>query len=553
MDQPNAVTIDKCGDGLEYDYVIVGAGSSGCAVAAELARDGRYTVALLEAGGRNRHPFIEMPRGYAALWTDPKYFWKFPVKPQPGRPSGEVWYYGKGLGGSSAVNGAWYFRGQPADYDSWEAAGNAGWNWRTFEAAYQRVESFTEPHADSSRGQHGPISVSTVKWRSALTEAAIAAGRESGLDVLDDVNTPRRSGVGYTQMSVDRTGRRVSSWRGFLGKCRATELATFSGALVERISFEGKRATGVIGQYHGKPVAWRARKCLVLSAGVLQSPKLLQLSGIGDPDLLARHGIEVVHPLPHVGRNMSEHMMLELGFRLKGAPGMNREFRGWRLYRNVTQYYLTRKGPMAYGLPEVSAMLSSTGDTSWPNIQLGFSPATFEPPAEGTNEPGRGKTERAPGLSVVAFFLRPKARGSVAIQSASILDPVLIDANWLAEPDDATVAIDMVKIVRRYVSQPALAKYVVGELAPTAAAQSDEEIGALLPSILRSGLHGTGTCRMGDDPATSVVDRWGRAHDVPNLFIVDGSLMVTSAAVNPTSTIQALALRTADYIKQARG
>lgn len=547
MARSQADTFDGGVGANEFDYVIVGAGSSGCALAAELSNDGRYTVALLEAGGRNRHPFIAMPRGYAALWTDPTYFWKFPVKPQPGRPSGEVWYYGKGLGGSSAINGAWYFRGQPADYDGWEAAGFAGWNWKTIEAAYQRVESYVEPDADPSRGRYGPISVSTVKWRSALTEAAIAAGRECGLNRLEDVNTPRRSGVGYTQMSVDRTGRRVSSWRGFLERSDAAALTTVSGVLVERITFDGKRATGVVGRCDGKAAAWRARKCVVLSAGVLQSPKLLQLSGIGDPKLLARHGIDVVHALPEVGRNMAEHMMLELGFRLTGAPGMNREFRGWRLYRNVIRYYLTRKGPMAYGLPEVSAMLSSTGDPSWPNIQLGFSPATFEAPVEGQKEPGRGRTERAPGLSVVAFLLRPKARGSVEIQSASIADPILIDANWLAEPDDAAAAIDMVRIVRRYVSQPALARFVLGELPPTAAAQSDEEVGALLPSILRSGLHGTGTCRMGNEQE-GVVDARLRVHGIENLRVVDCSVMPTPVSGNTNAPAMALAIHAAALI-----
>lgn len=547
MTRAEAGSIDG-GDGVrEFDYVIVGAGSSGCALAAELAKDGRFTVALLEAGGRNRHPFITMPRGYAALWTDPAYFWKFPVKPQPGRPPGEVWYYGKGLGGSSAVNGTWYFRGQPADYDSWAATGALGWDWKTIEAAYRRVESFTESGADPSRGRGGPIKVSTVKWRSALTEAAIAAGRESGLDVLEDVNAPRRSGVGYTQMSVDGSGRRVSSWRGFLERSSAATLTTISGALVERITFDGKRATGVVGRHGGKSAAWRARKSVILSAGVLQSPKLLQLSGIGDPDLLARYGIPVLHPLRQVGRNMAEHMMVELGFRLKGVPGMNREFRGWRLLRNVLRYYLLRTGPMAYGLPEVSAMLSSVGDPSWPNIQLGFSPATFEPPAAGQKEPGRGRTERQPGLAVVAFLLRPKARGSVAIQSAAIADPVLIDANWLAEPDDTAAAVDMVKIVRRYVSQPALAKYIVGELPPTAAARSDEAIAALLPAILRSGLHGTGTCRMGDE-REGVVDARLRVHGIENLRVVDCSVMPTPISGNTNAPAMALGLHAATLI-----
>lgn len=537
-------TADGLDGALEFDYVIVGAGSSGCALAAELASDGRYTVALLEAGSANRHPLITMPRGYAALWTRPTYFWRFPVKPQPGRPPGEVWYYGRGLGGSSAINGAWYFRGQPADYDSWEAAGAVGWNWQTMTAAFERVESFTEPGADPSRGRCGPICVSTVKWKSPLTEAAIAAGRESGLDVLGDVNAPGRSGVGYTQMSVDRTGRRVSAWRGFLGKRRVAALTTISGALVERITFEGKRATGVVGRRGGRSVAWRARQSVVLSAGVLQSPKLLQLSGVGDPELLARHGIPLVHPLPQVGRNMAEHYMLELGFRLKGAPGMNREFRGWRLYRNVLRYYLTRKGPMAYGLPEVSAMLSSTGDARWPNIQLGFSPATFAPPTEGQKEPGRGRTERQPGLSVVAFLLRPKARGSVAIQSALIDDPILVDANWLAERDDAAAAVKMVKIVRHYVSRPALARYVVSELPPTAAARSDEAIAALLPTILRSGLHGTGTCRIGNEQ-DGVVDARLRVHGVQNLRVVDCSVMPAPISGNTNAPAMALGVRAA--------
>lgn len=535
-----------------FDYIIVGAGSSGCVLADRLSADGKSSVLLIEAGGRNETELVNMPRAFMKMFGNPTHFWHFPVKEQAGRPTGEVWPYGRGLGGSSSTNGTWYLRGMPADYDGWAAQGNPEWAWSEVGRCFREMESYSAPGADRSRGRNGPLQITQLPYRSPSIAASIEAGVEMGLPRLDDINTPGTTGIGYTQATVSRRGRRASSYQAFLKPAmKRPNLTVMIDALVERVELDSKRAVGVTIRSESGNQMIRAAREVILSAGALQSPKLLQLSGIGPAEVLGTAGVPVKHALAAVGRNLADHAMFSISYRLHNDRGANHQFHGWRLATHVLRYYLTRGGLMAYTSPEVTALLSTTGETAWPDVQFGIGPFSMRSSQEIKADPGRGALEDKPGITVNAISLRPKSRGSVSIQTADVADGVDVDANWWGDPADKAFMVMMVRLVRQYMRQPALSRFVGDEVAPGARFESDEEIGEVLEWLTSPGVHATGTCRMGS-PSDSVVDSRLRVHGVEGLRVVDCSVMPVPPAGNTNGPAMVIGWRAAELILEDR-
>jgi choline dehydrogenase len=534
---------------MEFDYIIVGAGSSGCVLADKLSRDGKNRVLLLEAGSENKTPLIDIPRGWAKLWEDPRYFWSFPIEPQPGRPAAERWAYGKGLGGSSAVNGTMYFRGQPSDYDEWQRRGSADWNWRHMERIFRELEDFHGADPDPSRGRGGPVEITELKNNSPIILSVIKAANGAGFRFNGDLNGARRDGIGFTQTTVDRRGRRVSAYSAFLRDARKrSNLTVETGATVQRVLFDERRASGVEYVKESQRKEYRACNDVIVCAGVMNSPKLLQLSGIGPRGVLERHGVPLVQDLPAVGSNLAEHIMLSFVYRLRNAPGHNREFFGWRLARNVLQYYLWGTGIMAFATTELSAFFSLADNPAWPDAQLCISPYSLTAVPGAKKEPGRGVPERTPGITVTGMILHPKSRGRIEMRSRDANDPPIVYANWLAESSDRDGVVTLVRAIRGLLRRPELHDYVGEEVFPCEPSDSsDEKILKSAMLNLSSGLHGTGTCRMGQ-MGNSVVDSRLRVHGVGGLRVVDCSVMPTPISGNTNGPAMAVAARAAELI-----
>ena len=534
---------------MDYDYIIIGAGSAGCALAERLSRDGKRTVLLLEAGTANRSPFVSMPSGWARLWQNQRYFWLFPIEQEPGRPKGEQWAYGKGLGGSSAVNGTTYFRGQAGDYDQWNIAGNRDeWSWAQMERVFGEIEDFHGSSPDPGRGHGGPIEITELKDTSPVLRAVIDAAGGYGIPFIGDVNGKDRNGIGFTQATVDRKGRRMSSYRAFLSRSRGRRnLTIVTDILVQRVVIEGARAIGVEVTRGSAPTTYRARREIIVSAGVMNSPKLLQLSGIGPREVLERHGVPVVVDAPEVGRNLIEHIMLAFSYRMQNAHGKNREFHGWRFYNNLLRYYTRGTGVLSMATTELTAFFSLQQRPDWPEIQLGISPFSFDNSPEVKAEVGRGVPEREPGIAVTAFHCRPNSRGRIELRSRDAASSPIVHANWLEDADDRRTVVDMVRAVRELMKRPELANYVMYETTPNAPTDSDDEILRWVTANLSSGLHGTGTCRIG--PAgEGVVNARLSVYGVEGLRVADCSIMPTAISGNTNGPAMAVGYRAAELI-----
>lgn len=509
---------------MGFDHVIVGAGSAGCVLAERLSADGRRRVLLLEAGPRDRSLWIHLPIGYGKTMFHPVYNWGFHTEPEPAMNGRRIyWPRGRGLGGSSSINGLIVVHGQPQDYDAWAAQGNAGWSWQDVEPYFRRSR----------------MSVSPIGEPHELIEAIIGAAGELGIPRSADFNGVNQEGVGYYQLFT-RNGWRSSSATAYLRLAeRRPNLLVETGAHVTKVLFNKTSAVGVQYLRDGKQREIHAGE-VILGAGAIQSPQLLQLSGIGEKKLLEEFGIPVVADLPGVGENLQDHLQLRLLYKCTKPITTNDDLRSWwGKLRIGARWLFTRKGPLAIGINQGGLFTRVLPESSTPDVQFHF--ATLSAELAGA------KPHPWPGFTMSVCQLRPQSRGWVRIRSADPLQPPAMQPNYLSTELDRRCAIAGVRLARSLASTRSLKPYVAEEYRPGPQAESDQDLLEFARNHGATIFHPSGTCKMGSD-AMAVVDARLKVHGVENLRVVDCSVMPTLVSGNTHAPVVMIAEKAADLI-----
>ena len=524
-----------------YDYVIVGAGSAGCVLANRLSEDGKHSVLLLEAGPRDTNIWIHIPIGYGKTMNDPVVNWRLYTEPEPHLHGRKLyWPRGRTLGGSSSINGLVFIRGQAEDYDAWERLGNAGWSYQDVLPYFIKSET-NQRGANAFHGDKGPLRVSDIGIEHPLVEAFIGASKELGIARNSDFNGKTQEGAGYYQLTTHK-GLRASTARTYLKAALGRQnLRVETGAHATRVLFEGTRAVGVTYRQNGSDITVAARREVLLSAGAIQSPQLLQLSGVGSADLLRRHGIPLVVESPGVGDNLQDHLQVRLIYKCSQPVTTNDDLRTlWGRMRIGMQWLFARRGPLAIGIQLGGLFARALADAKTPDVQFHFGTISADVVA--------GTPHDFSGFTVSVCQLRPTSRGTVRIKSADPMAPPAISANYLDTQHDRDVMVAGTKLTRRLMATESMKGFIAEEYKPGPAMRTDEDILEFVRSDGVTIFHPVGTCSMGPG-SKDVVDERLRVYGTAGLRVVDASIMPLLVSGNTNAGAIMIGEKAADMIR----
>ncbi len=525
-----------------YDYVIVGAGSAGCVLANRLSAEPNISVCLLEAGGGHRSPLLHIPAGWASNFNNPRVDWGYQTQPEAELNDREVfWPRGRVLGGSSAINGMVYIRGNALDFADWAQAGAVGWSWEDVLPYFRKAEK-QQTHDNEYHGQDGPLYVEEVRDKRAEHDVFLDAMRACGIPANPDFNGADQPGCGYYQFT-QHNGRRWSTASAYLDPVRGRKnLRVITHAWAQRIAFDGRRACGVHIQRRGQAELIHGRH-VVLCGGAVNSPQLLELSGIGDGGRLQALGIPVVHNAPDVGEHLQDHLLSRVIFATRPEHSINREVQGWRLLPTAVQWLFARRGPLTTGSAPVGGFWFTRDGLTAPDVQIHF--------ASGStlyNDEGRIRATPEPGMTAVVNQNRPESRGTIHITSPDPATAPAINANYLATELDRQTLLRGVRMLLDIFAAEPLARLVTGRLAPAPDLDVSTDAGLLdyIRSDASSVFHPTSTCAIG-----KVVDHELRVRGVEGLYVADASVMPSVVSGNTNAATIMIAEKAADLLRAA--